>query len=165
MTDTIELITTGGTLDKNYDAIQGKLTLTESFMGELLEQANHRLSLTHVSLMAKDSLEMNDQDRYRIAQACIKSKHSKILITHGTDTMSVTANFLASISEIDHKTIVLTGAMRPFKLGQSDAAFNIGAALMALQLKPSGIYIVMNGCCFSAQHVYKDTNQGIFLEC
>lgn len=159
---TIQLFITGGTIDKQYQAATGELYFPATHIPELLNEANHTLSLKVDVLMQKDSLEMNASDRKIIHQACLDSPSNSIVITHGTDTMVETALQLQNYPELKHKTIVLTGAMRPFKLGHSDASFNIGAALMAVQLAPTGIYIAMNGQLFNASDVKKDRQQGVF---
>ena len=160
----IQLFITGGTIDKEYQTTSGELYFPETHLPNLLNEANHTLSIEIDTLMQKDSLEMFDEDRELVSQACIQCSHELILITHGTDTMADTAQHLMQQTALQHKTIVLTGAMRPFMLGRSDASFNIGSALMALQLTSPGIYIVMNGQLFHASDVTKNRQEGIFTQ-
>jgi len=158
----IKIIITGGTLDKDYNTLTGELYFPKTHLPQLLSQANLTLPIQTQVVLQKDSLEMNDADRQSIAQACEDTKEQKIIITHGTDTMQLTAQTLNNHSALKHKTIILTGAMRPFKLGESDAAFNIGSAIMAVQLAQPGVYIAMNGQLFPAGQVQKNRQQGIF---
>jgi L-asparaginase len=110
--------------------------------------------------MMKDSLEFEQKDRDAIACACNNSTENKILITHGTDTMTVTAEYL--LAQCPKKTIVLTGAMVPYKFGSSDGLFNLGSALAFVQILTPGVYIVMNGKVFEAGKVKKNTDKGEF---
>ena len=162
MMEPLCLIATGGTLDKDYHAIQGELGFSDSHLDELLHEANSTLDIQLQTLMLKDSLQMDDQDRYNIIQACLSTIHHRIVITHGTDTMVDTAKRIKETPELQHKTIILTGAMRPFKLGRSDASFNVGSALMAAQLLSNGVYIAMNGQLFEADDVIKNRQKGVF---
>ena len=158
----IQFIITGGTIDKDYETTTGELIFTETYLPELIQQANCTLNIEFQTLMLKDSLEMNSEDRAKIGIACVNSKNDLIVITHGTDTMTDTAQSLQLIDALKDKTIVLTGAMRPFKLGNSDSAFNVGSTLTAVQLLPKGIYISMNGKVFKADDVIKNRKKGIF---
>ncbi|MDX1352670.1 MAG: asparaginase domain-containing protein [Thiomicrorhabdus sp.] len=158
----IKLLITGGTLDKDYQATTGELVFFDSHVAELLAEANSTLNISTKILMLKDSLEMTENDRAIIAQACMDSMQNHIVITHGTDTMVETARHLSSCLELQQKTIVLTGAMRPYKLGQSDASFNMASALMAVQLATQGVYIAMNGQLFNANNVTKNRTLGQF---
>lgn len=159
----MHILVTGGTLDKDYDPLQGQLVFDNTNLSTLLSQANLTHKPTFEVLMLKDSLEMTDSDRQQILTACLNCADTKILITHGTDTMPQTAAFLADAgTQLAGKTIVLTGAMRPFALGKSDALFNLGSAIMALKITPPGAYIAMNGELFDAQNVRKNTQLGIF---
>lgn len=160
----ISILACGGTLDKDYDPLTGELVFGHTHLAELLNQANHTLPISVQEVMLKDSLMMDDADRGLLYQACLKTANQQIVITHGTDTMPETATYLANrAANLAQKTLVLTGAMRPFKLGQSDASFNLGAALMAVQHLPEGVYIVMNGQVFSANQVQKDRSRGVFV--
>jgi L-asparaginase len=160
--NSISLIITGGTIDKDYQATTGELVFSETHLPQLLKQANCTLDITTQVVMLKDSLEMTDTDREQILQACQNQTSNRIVITHGTDTMVDTAVFLQDSTKLQPKTIVLTGAMRPYKLGNSDASFNIASALMAAQLSEPGVFISMNGKLFRADEVNKNRAQGIF---
>lgn len=159
----IQLLITGGTLDKDYDALTGQLVFDETHLTQMLTQANLTVDVQTQVLMLKDSLEMQADDRDIVLQACLASPNPKILITHGTDTMALTAQHIAQNLPDNHqKTIVLTGAMRPYALGHSDALFNLGSAIMALNLTRPGVFIAMNGQLFDARNVTKNTQLGIF---
>lgn len=158
----IRLFITGGTIDKDYNPISGELGFANSHLDQLLTEANTTLAIEPHQLMLKDSLEMNEDDRLIISKACQQCAEQHIVITHGTDTMTLTAQSLLQNPQLNNKTIVLTGAMRPFKLSNSDAAFNIGSALMAVQLQPPGVYICMNGKVFNGNKVIKDKQAGQF---
>jgi len=158
----IQLFITGGTLDKDYQTTTGELVFTQTHVDTLLNQANLTLPINIKTLMLKDSLEMTDSDREYIYQACLNSNAKYIVITHGTDTMVETARYLQQTNTLNTKTIILTGAMRPFMLGNSDASFNMASALMAAQLASSGIYITMNGQLFNADSVHKNRELGQF---
>ena len=160
----IQLFITGGTLDKQYQETSGELIFPVTHIPIMLQEANATLAIETTVLMQKDSLEITEEDRELICQACIDSSQQKIVITHGTDTMVNTALALNTLPDLKHKTIVLTGAMRPFMLGHSDASFNIGSALMAVQLASVGVYIAMNGRLFSANQVQKNRQLGLFTE-
>lgn len=157
----IALIACGGTIDKDYNALNGELEFTQTYLTELLKQARHQLDLRLETLMLKDSLDMTQVDRKRVLEACLNAPEQQIVITHGTDTLTQTAEFLADQIGTQ-KTIVLTGAMRPFRLAESDASFNLGAALMAVQTTRPGVYIVMNGRLFEARQVHKNRQLGVF---
>lgn len=158
----IKLIITGGTLDKNYNPISGELELTQTHLPEILSQANCKIKINTQQLMLKDSLQMNNTDRQIILETCITCQESKIIISHGTDTMVQTAQLLAEKPQLSNKTIVLTGAMRPYKLGNSDALFNLGSAISAVKIAKGGVYIAMNGELFEANNVQKNTELGVF---
>jgi len=150
---TLLVITVGGTIDKVYfDASSeyeiGEPTVPHVFQGSLVS-----LDYTLLPLMRKDSLEMDDGDRMLIRKTCERAEASRILITHGTDTMTDTAEALQGI---DGKTIVLTGAMAPSRFRETDAVFNIGCATGAVQSLPPGVYIAMNGRIFPAGQVRKN---------
>ncbi len=133
----IHIIVTGGTFDKEYNFISGELYFRETHLQELLEKGRSQLPVRISQLMLKDSLEMTQQDRELIVASCNASEEERIVITHGTDTMTDTAKFLAK--EINNKTVVLTGAMIPIKFGSSDGLFNLGNALAFAQSLPHGI--------------------------
>jgi L-asparaginase len=156
----IKLIITGGTIDKHYNELNGDLEFPHTHISEMLRQARCTTKIECQTLMLKDSLEMTMADREAIKQACIMSKTKQIIITHGTDTMVDTARYLAS-SQYE-QVIVLVGAMIPYKINHSDALFNLGCAVTAVQLLTEGIYITMNGKVFYWDKVNKNKQQGIF---
>ena len=157
----IKIFVTGGTFDKEYNELNGTLYFKKTHLHEMLELGRSQLKVDIETLMMQDSLEMSDDDRNSIVQRCFESNEDKILITHGTDTMIKTAKLLAT--KINSKTIVLTGAMIPYKFGSSDGLFNLGSALSFLQSLPHGIYIAMNGNIFSWDNVKKNKELGLFL--
>ena len=158
----IHIIVTGGTFDKEYNFISGELYFRETHLQELLEKGRSQLPVRISQLMLKDSLEMTHQDRELIVASCNASEEERIVITHGTDTMTDTAKFLAK--EIANKTVVLTGAMIPIKFGSSDGLFNLGSALAFAQSLPHGIYVAMYGRYFQWDKVRKNRQSGIFEE-
>ena len=157
----IKIFVTGGTFDKEYNELNGALYFKETHLHEMLELGRSQIKVDIETLMMKDSLEMSDDDRNLIVQKCFESGENQILITHGTDTMEETAKLLAA--QINDKTIVLTGAMIPYKFGSSDGLFNLGSALSFLQTLPHGIYIAMNGNIFCWDNVKKNKELGLFL--
>ena len=157
----IKIFVTGGTFDKEYNELNGALYFKETHLHEMLELGRSQIKVDIETLMMKDSLDMSDDDQNSIVQRCFESNEDKILITHGTDTMIKTAKLLAT--KINSKTIVLTGAMIPYKFGSSDGLFNLGSALSFLQSLPHGIYIAMNGNIFSWDNVKKNKALGLFL--
>ncbi len=158
----IEVFITGGTFDKEYNELNGSLYFKETHLHEMLDLGRSRLHLSIQTLMMKDSLDFIDADRALIATACNTSTSNRILITHGTDTMTITAEYL--LEKCKEKTIVLTGAMVPYKFGSSDGLFNLGSALAFVQVLQPGIYIAMNGKIFEAGKVKKNTDKGEFVE-
>ena len=156
----ILVLTTGGTIDKNYFDKLSEYQITDSAIGELLEEGGVRLPHRIVELMRKDSLEMTDDDRALIAETARTAPETRIVVTHGTDTMTDTARALA---EIGGKTIVLTGALAPARFAESDASFNLGMAFAAAQLAPPGVWIAMSGQVFDGLKVRKDRAAGKFV--
>jgi L-asparaginase len=156
----IKIFVTGGTFDKEYDEIQGKLFFTETHLQKMLELGRCSLDIKIETLMLKDSLDMTENDRNIIINSCKKAKQNKIVITHGTDTMVETAKFL--VQYIEDKTVVLTGAMIPIRFGSSDGLFNLGSSLGFVQTLPCGIYISMNGRYFHWDNVRKNKKTGMF---
>lgn len=149
----IQIVTTGGTIDKVYFDANSEFEVGDSLLPELLSESNIHDGYQITGLMRKDSLEMNDADRELVRQTVASSQCDKILITHGTDTMAETAQALTAIND---KTIVLMGAMQPARMRRSDAVFNLGFAWAAVQLLPVGVYIAMNGEVFAAGAVRKN---------
>ena len=156
----IRIFITGGTFDKEYDEITGSLFFKDTHMREMLELGRSKIDVDIRTLMMVDSLEMTPEDRNLVVENCKHSKEKKIIITHGTDTMTETGKMLAEANL--EKTIVLTGAMIPYKFGSSDGLFNLGSALGFVQSLPKGIYIAMNGRCFNYDKVKKNKETGIF---
>ncbi|HKK55873.1 asparaginase domain-containing protein [Marinobacter sp.] len=149
----IAILTTGGTIDKVYFDANSDFEIGDSLLPELLSEANIHQGYSLRELMRKDSLELSDEDRDRIAEAVGETGSERILITHGTDTMTRTAEALKGVTG---KTIVLFGAMQPARMRRSDAVFNLGFAWAAVSLLPEGIYIAMNGEVFEAGTVRKN---------
>jgi L-asparaginase len=158
----IRIFVTGGTFDKEYNEITGELFFKDTHLQEMLRLGRSRLNVDIRTLMMIDSLEMTDTDREMIAAQCNKAEEEKIIITHGTDTMSDTARMLAGL--VHNKTVVLTGAMIPYKFGSSDGLFNLGSALAFVQAMPRGVYVAMNGRIFNWDNVRKNKKTGEFEE-
>jgi len=157
---TIRILITGGTFDKEYDELSGQLYFRSTHLPALLKLGRCQLDCQVTSLMLKDSLDLNEVDREVIFSACSQASETRIVITHGTDTMTDTARDLAAL-ELD-KTIVLTGAMIPCSFGSSDGLFNMGSALSFVQALPAGVYIAMNGMIFTWDNVRKNRALGRF---
>jgi len=158
----IRIFITGGTFDKEYNELNGQLYFKDTHIQELLKLGRNRVDVDIRTLMMIDSLEMTNDDRLLIARQCNSSEEDKIIITHGTDTMTQTAAILAA--QVANKTIVLTGAMIPYKFGSSDGLFNLGSALAFVQALPVGVYVAMNGRFFNWNNVQKNTQTGVFEE-
>jgi L-asparaginase len=159
---TIRIFVTGGTFDKAYNELTGELFFKDSHLPEMLKLGRSNLDVQIRTLMMIDSLRMTDDDRQIILQQCRSAPESRIVITHGTDTMVETAGVLAR--RVTDKTIVLTGAMIPYKFGSSDGLFNLGSALAFAQTLPPGVYVAMNGRCFAWNRVRKNRKTGMFEE-
>jgi len=149
----IRIFVTGGTFDKEYNELNGELFFKDTHLHEMLRLGRSKLELEISTLMMIDSLDMREEDREQIARACMKASEERILITHGTDTMQVTAAMLAE---------KITGAMVPYKFGSSDGLFNLGAALAFVQSLPHGVYVAMNGKIFKGDNVMKNKATGEF---
>jgi L-asparaginase len=158
----IRIFVTGGTFDKEYNELTGELFFKETHLPEMLQRSRSTLEVTVRTLMMIDSLHMSDEDRELIAHQCRSAGENRIIITHGTDTMAVTARMLAE--KVPGKTIVLTGAMIPYKFGSSDGFFNLGNALAFVQSLGPGVYVAMNGRCFNSDNVRKNKQTGQFEE-
>ncbi|MBI3229424.1 MAG: asparaginase [Burkholderiales bacterium] len=156
----LRIIATGGTFDKHYDELQGKLGFAESHLPAVL--ARCRLTLPHALevLPLLDSLDMQDADRQRVLASCQASSEKAIVIIHGTDTMRETGEVLGA-ANLPH-TIVLTGAMIPYEIANSDALFNLGQAVGVAQTLPAGVYVAMNGQIFPWNNVQKNRSAGVF---
>jgi len=159
---TIKILVTGGTFDKEYDSLTGRLSFQKTHVHEMLRLGRSRLNVKITTIMMIDSLSMTKTQRKKILTHCRGSPEDKILITHGTDTMTETAKLLGQ--HIKDKTIVLTGAMIPYAFGSSDGLFNLGSALAFLQVLPPGVYISMNGKYFLWDNVRKNKEIGLFEE-
>jgi len=158
----IRIFVTGGTFDKEYNELTGELYFKDSHIHEMLLLGRCKLDLKIRTLMLEDSLSMTDADRKIILENCLSADEDKIVITHGTDMMVATAKVLGGV--ITNKTIVLTGAMIPYKFGSSDGLFNLGSALAFVQTLPAGVYVSMNGKYFKWDKVQKNRKTGIFEE-
>lgn len=157
----ILILTTGGTIDKNYFDALSEYQIVDSGIPALLKEARVALPLRVVELMRKDSLELTEADRSLIADAARAAPESRIVVTHGTDTMTETAKVLAA--EVPGKTICLTGALSPARFAETDAGFNLGMALATVQVAPPGVYIAMSGEVFDGLKVKKDRAAGKFV--
>ena len=158
----IVFIQTGGTIDKDYPKTKNgwAFEINEPAVKRILEKVNCSFNYSVISLLKKDSLEINDEDRTLILNKCKEAKEDKIIITHGTDTMNITANYL---KEIKNKTIIITGAMRPERFSNSDAAINIGVAIGAVQSLSKGVYIAMNGIVIPHHKMERNKETGQFI--
>lgn len=158
----IRIFVTGGTFDKEYNELTGQLFFKDTHVNEILNLGRSRLDISVRTLMLIDSLEMTDTDRNIIMESCQRCEEDHILITHGTDTMTDTAKVLAE--QKINKTIVITGAMIPYKFGSSDGLFNLGSALAFTQSLPHGVYIAMNGRYYDWNNCRKNKQTGFFEE-
>jgi L-asparaginase len=167
----IRIFVTGGTFDKTYDEIRGALSFADTHLPEMLRLGRCRLDVSIRTLMMIDSLDMTDADREVIVRNCAQCGETRIVITHGTDTMVETAAALAAAFAVPAsapraasmgKTIVLTGAMIPYAFGSSDGLFNLGSALSFAQVLPAGVYLAMNGQHFAWDRVRKNRETGVF---
>jgi len=158
----IRIFITGGTFDKEYNELTGQLYFNDSHLPEMLELGRCRVPVDVRTLMMVDSLELTTLDRELIARHCQEADEEHIIITHGTDTMAETAKVL--LENVKDKTVVITGAMIPYKFGSSDGLFNLGSAMAFVQTLEHGVYVVMNGRCFKADNVRKNRETGEFEE-
>lgn len=156
------IVVTGGTFDKEYNELTGELFFKETHLKEMLVLGRNLVRLRSHTLMMVDSLNMTEEERQQIADYCLAAPEKQVIITHGTDTMVQTAELLAN--QVKDKTIVLTGAMIPYKFGSSDGLFNMGSALAFVQSLPPGVYVAMNGRYFDAHNVKKNRQDGVFEE-
>ncbi|MEB0137814.1 MULTISPECIES: asparaginase domain-containing protein [unclassified Undibacterium] len=158
---TLRILATGGTFDKHYDELAGKLSFAASHLPEVLQRARLTIPVELEVCMLMDSLEMNDSHRQSILQACVDAPEAALVIIHGTDTLRETAEVLGA-AKID-KTIVFTGAMIPYEIANSDALFNLGFACAAAQMLPAGVHVAMNGKIFPWHDVQKNRSAGVFV--
>ena len=158
----IRIFVTGGTFDKTYNELKGALYFKDSHLPEMLKLARSKCNVEIRTLMMVDSSEMTDSDRMLIAEQCRMAPEDHIIITHGTDTLVETAQFLGR--HLNNKTIILTGAMVPYSFGSSDGLFNLGSSLAFVQTLPKGVYVSMNGKYFNWDNVRKNWDKGEFEE-
>ena len=159
--DVITILATGGTIDKFY-SVAGTLDIGKPAAHDVLSRVLTDIRFDIRALIGKDSLDMTDEDRAELVAALDAVEHDQVLITHGTDTMSESARYIAEHAELGSKVVVLTGAMKRAVMARSDAGFNLGAAIAALNLLEPGVYISMSGRIFPAESVRKDRSRGIF---
>ena len=159
----IRIFTVGGTIDKIYFDAKSAYEVGPPNIGEILAGLKLNPHFDVTPLMQKDSLDMDDTDRGLVREAVADCSETRIIITHGTDTMVQTAEQLGELASKHGKTVVLTGALEPARFKTSDAMFNIGAAITAVQILPPGVYITMNGQVFDHDKVVKDVEQGRFV--
>ena len=156
----ILIVVTGGTFDKEYNELDGRLFFKDTHVQEMLKLGRSMVPTEVRTLMLIDSLEITDGERRAILDHCLKAPEDRIIVTHGTDTMEVTARVLGKAGL--PKTIVLTGAMIPYKFGSSDGLFNLGSALAFVQTLPHGVYVAMNGQYFTWDNCRKNKATGVF---
>ena len=157
----IRIVITGGTFDKEYDELTGRLFFRDTHLPEMLRRGRSRLDVVLETAMMVDSLDLDDGGRAQIVARCRASAEDAIVVTHGTDTMVETARALAA-ADLGRKTVILTGAMVPYAFGSSDGLFNLGSALSFVQVLPPGVYIAMNGRHFPWNGVRKNRDSGAF---
>jgi L-asparaginase len=158
----LRVLVTGGTFDKDYHELEGRLFFKKTHVREMLDLGRCRVPVAVEELMLIDSLEMTDADRERVLEACRRAPEPRLVITHGTDTMELTARAIWTAAL--PKTIVLTGAMVPYTFGSSDGLFNLGSALAFAQALPHGTYVAMNGRVLRGDNVHKNKRTGVFEE-
>lgn len=157
----IRILITGGTFDKEYDEIRGRLFFRDTHVAEMLDKGRSRVPVSIRTLMMIDSLDMTDADRTLVVEQCRQPEVDRIVVTHGTDTMVETARAVAG-ANLTGKTIVFTGAMIPYAFGSSDGLFNLGSALSFAQVLPPGVYVAMNGQYFHWDDVRKNRDTAVF---
>ena len=158
----IKIFITGGTFDKEYDELTGRLLFRGSQLESMLQMGRCHLPIEIEVIMLKDSLEFTHEDRAVILDRCERATERHLVITHGTDTMEITACYLMERMKAKDKVVVLTGAMIPIRFGSSDGLFNLGGALAFAQVLPAGVYIAMNGRWFHGDNVRKNKTTGRF---
>lgn len=156
----LRIVATGGTFDKHYNELTGVLGFSESHLPDVIRRTRMTVPVELDVLPLLDSLDMQDADRARVLDACQRASEQSIVIIHGTDTMRETAAVLGAASL--GKTIVLTGAMIPYEIANSDALFNLGVAVGVAQVLPAGVYVAMNGQVFPWDNVQKNRAAGVF---
>jgi L-asparaginase len=153
------IVTTGGTIDKVYFDDKSDFQVGDPQIGRILQELGVAFRFSVIPLLRKDSLHLNDEDRELLRAAIAAQPMRHVLVTHGTDTMVETARVLAAVPG---KTIVLTGALNPARFRGSDAEFNIGTAVGAVQSLPPGVYIAMNGRVWDPDKVRKNVSANRF---
>jgi L-asparaginase len=157
----IRILVTGGTFDKEYDELRGRLFFKDTHVQEMLAKGRSRVPVSIRTLMMIDSLEMTEADRAQVVEECRRPDVDRLVVTHGTDTMVETARAVAEANLVG-KTVVFTGAMIPYAFGSSDGLFNLGSALSFAQVLPPGVYVAMNGEHFRWDDVRKNRDAGVF---
>jgi L-asparaginase len=157
----IRILVTGGTFDKEYDEVRGRLFFKDTHVQEMLAKGRSRVPVSIHPLMMIDSLDMTGADRALVVEQCRTCAERQIVVTHGTDTMVETAAAIAA-ADVAGKTVVLTGAMIPYAFGSSDGLFNLGSALSFAQVLPPGVYVAMNGQHFRWDEVRKNRETAMF---
>ena len=157
----IRILVTGGTFDKEYDELRGRLFFKDTHVQEMLAKGRSRVPVSIRTLMMIDSLDMTEADRALVVDQCRKCEEDRLVVTHGTDTMVDTARAIAAAG-LATKTVVLTGAMIPYAFGSSDGLFNLGSALSFAQVLPPGVYVAMNGQHFRWDEVRKNRDTAVF---
>jgi L-asparaginase len=157
----IRILVTGGTFDKEYDEVRGRLFFKDTHVQEMLDKGRSQVPVSVTTLMMIDSLDMTDADRALVVEQCRLSDEARLVVTHGTDTMVETARAIAE-ANLAGKTVVLTGAMIPYAFGSSDGLFNLGSALSFAQVLPPGVYVAMNGQYFHWDRVRKNRETATF---
>jgi L-asparaginase len=158
----LRIIASGGTFDKHYDEIAGKLGFGPGHLAQVIQRARFTVPVALEELPFLDSLDMQDADRQRILDAAAQAAENRVVVIHGTDTMRETAEVLGNAKLA--KTVILTGAMIPYEIANSDALFNFGYACAAAQLLPAGVYVAMNGRVFTWDKVEKNRAAGVFQD-
>lgn len=158
----LRIIATGGTFDKHYDEIAGSLGFGASHLPQVIARSRMTVEVVLEELSLLDSLEMQDSDRQAVLAACRHASQDALVIIHGTDTMQLTAQVLGQAQL--GKTVVLTGAMIPYEIANSDALFNFGFACGVAQVLPPGVYVAMNGQVFTWNRVAKNRSAGVFQQ-
>ncbi len=156
----IKILTVGGTIDKIYFDETSKYQIGESIADEILKESNVEIKYEVESILKKDSLDLTEKDRKKIINTILEDSHDKIIVTHGTDTMIKTAQLLSQ--KAHNKVIVFTGSMQPARFKSSDAVFNIGSAVTAVQILPKGVFIAMNGKIFDPNNSKKNVKKKRF---
>lgn len=157
----IRILVTGGTFDKEYDEVRGRLFFKDTHVQEMLDKGRSRVPVSIRTLMMIDSLDMTEADRALVVEQCRQAEVDRIVVTHGTDTMVETARAVAAAG-LTGKTVVFTGAMIPYAFGSSDGLFNLGSALSFAQVLPPGVYLAMNGQHFRWDEVRKNRDTATF---